>query len=331
MRRTTLGGSGIEIAQLGLGCMGMSDFYGEPNDEESMRTIHRALEVGVNMLDTADVYGVGANEELVGRAVADRRERAVIATKFGLVRDGAGAWKGVRGDPAYVRECCDASLGRLGVETIDLYYQHRVDPEVPIEDTVGAMKELVEAGKVRAIGLSEAGPETIRRAHAVHPIAALQSEYSLWTRELEREVIPLCKELGITFVAYSPLGRGMLTATVRRLSDLPEDDYRRSTPRFEGNNFERNLALVENLSSYAEEKGMTPAQVALSWVLSRSDWRSGIVAIAGTKRVRYLEQNVEASEIPLTRSEQIDLEQMFPIGAASGERYPEHRIGELGR
>jgi aryl-alcohol dehydrogenase-like predicted oxidoreductase len=331
VRRTTLGGSGIEIGQLGLGCMGMSDFYGEPDDAESIRTIHRALELGVNHLDTADVYAMGGNEELIGRALADRRDKAVIATKFGLVRSDAGEWKGVRGDAAYVRECCERSLERLGVETIDLYYQHRVDPDVPIEDTVGAMKELVEAGKVRSIGLSEAGPETIRRAHAVHPIAALQSEYSLWSRSPERDVLALCRELGITFVAYSPLGRGMLTATVRRMDQLPEGDYRRGTPRFEGGNFERNLALVENLSSYSEEKGLTPAQVALSWVLSQSDWSPGIVSIPGTKRVRYLEQNVEAADIPLTRSELIDLGALFPPGAASGERYPEHRLSELGR
>jgi aryl-alcohol dehydrogenase-like predicted oxidoreductase len=311
--------------------MGMSDFYGEPDDAESIRTIHRALELGVNHLDTADVYAMGGNEELIGRALADRRDKAVIATKFGLVRSDAGEWKGVRGDAAYVRECCERSLERLGVETIDLYYQHRVDPDVPIEDTVGAMKELVEAGKVRSIGLSEAGPETIRRAHAVHPIAALQSEYSLWSRSPERDVLALCRELGITFVAYSPLGRGMLTATVRRMDQLPEGDYRRGTPRFEGGNFERNLALVENLSSYSEEKGLTPAQVALSWVLSQSDWSPGIVSIPGTKRVRYLEQNVEAADIPLTRSELIDLGALFPPGAASGERYPEHRLSELGR
>jgi aryl-alcohol dehydrogenase-like predicted oxidoreductase len=318
MQTSRLGTQGLEVSQQGLGCMGMSEFYGAADDAESTAVIHRALELGVTLLDTADMYGVGANERLVGRAIADRREQVVLATKFGAVRGPNGERLGVRGDAAYVREACDASLQRLGVETIDLYYQHRVDPKVPIEETVGAMAELVAAGKVRFLGMSEASPETIRRAHAVHPISALQTEYSLWTRDVERKILPTVRELGIGFVAYSPIGRGFLSGRWRTPEEIPEGDFRRGHPRFQGENFARNMAIVERVRALADAKGATPAQLALAWVLQRG---ADIVPIPGTKRVPYLEENVAANEIELTRDELLELEEAAPVGAAAGERY----------
>ena len=314
-----LGTQGLEVSQLGLGCMGMSEFYGTTDEDEAVATIHRALELGIDFLDTADMYGRGANERLVGKAIGDRRDHVVLATKFGNVRNDDGS-REVRGDPAYVREACDASLHRLGLDHVDLYYQHRVDFRVPIEETVGAMAELVEAGKVRYLGLSEASPETIRRAHAVHPISALQSEYSLWTRDPEDGPLPTCRELGIGFVAYSPLGRGFLTGRIRSPEDVAEDDFRRHNPRFQGENFQRNLDLVAQVEEIAEEKGRSPGQVALAWLLSRGD---DVVPIPGTKRRRYLEENAEAVDVELTEEELERLEQAFPKGAAAGERYPD--------
>jgi aryl-alcohol dehydrogenase-like predicted oxidoreductase len=300
--------------------MGMSEFYdpSQMNDAESIRVIHRYLELGGNFLDTADMYGVGRNEELVGRAIAGRRDGVVLATKFGNVRGPAGEFLGIRGDPDYVRACCEASLRRLKVDTIDLYYQHRVDPKVPIEDTVGAMAELVRAGKVRHLGLSEAAPATIRRAAKVHPIAALQTEYSLWSRDVETDVLPAVRELGIGFVAYSPLGRGFLTGQFQRLEDLPADDYRRNSPRFQGANFQKNLDLVTKIQGLARQKNCTPSQLALAWVLAQGD---DIVPIPGTKRVRYLEENLGAAQVTLTDAERRDIEALLPMGAASGERY----------
>jgi aryl-alcohol dehydrogenase-like predicted oxidoreductase len=319
MDRRKLGTQGLEVSELGLGCMGMSEFYGTTDEGEAIATIHRALELGIDFLDTADMYGRGTNEELVGKAIADRRDEVVLATKFGNVRNDDGS-REVRGDAEYVRQACDASLRRLGLDNVDLYYQHRVDFRVPIEETVGAMAELVEAGKVRYLGLSEASPETIRRAHAVHPISALQSEYSLWTRDPEDGVLDTCRELGIGFVAYSPLGRGFLTGQIRSADDLDEGDFRRGNPRFRGDNFQRNLDLVERVAEIADEKGRTPGQIALAWVLSRGD---DVVPIPGTKRRRYLEENAEAADVELTDEELERIEQAFPKGAASGERYPD--------
>ena len=323
-----LGTNGLVASSIGLGCMGMSDFYGAANDRQSIEVIHRALDLGVALLDTADMYGVGRNEELVGRAIRDRRDAVVLATKFGNVRAPDGTFLGIDGRPEYVKQACDASLKRLGVDVIDLYYQHRVDPKTPIEDTVGAMADLVREGKVRHLGLSEAGPETIRRAHAVHPIAALQTEYSLWSRDPEDELLPLCAELGIGFVAYSPLGRGFLTGSIRSIDDLAPDDWRRQNPRFQGENFQRNLALVDAVHDLAEEKGCTAAQLALAWVLAREE---GIVPIPGTRSIERLEENVRAADLSLGDDELRRLDEIVPPGAAAGTRYPEAGMAALNR
>jgi aryl-alcohol dehydrogenase-like predicted oxidoreductase len=318
MKTRKLGQQGLEVSAEGLGCMGMSEFYGQADEGEAIRTIHRALELGVNFLDTADMYGPFTNEKLVGRAIAGRRDDVVIATKFGNVRGENGERLGIRGDAEYVRQACDGSLQRLGVDTIDLYYQHRVDKEVEIEETVGAMKELVDAGKVRYLGLSEAGPDTLRRANAVHPITALQTEYSLWTRDPEDKVLPTVRELGIGFVAYSPLGRGFLSGSIQSPDGFAEDDFRRHHPRFQGENFQKNLELVERVKEIADEKGVTPGQLALAWVLSRGE---DIVPIPGTTKVKNLEENVAAVEIELTGDELARLDEVAPKGAAAGDRY----------
>jgi aryl-alcohol dehydrogenase-like predicted oxidoreductase len=317
----------LEVSAQGLGCMGMSEFYGAADEAESIATVHRALELGVTLLDTADQYGRGANEELVGRAIADRRDRVVLATKFGVVRGDDPKVRGVRGDPEYVRQACDASLARLGVDHIDLYYQHRVDPKVPIEDTVGAMAELVAAGKVRYLGLSEAGADTIRRAHAVHPITALQSEWSLWTRDLEADVVPACRSLGIGIVAYSPLGRGFLTGRFTSTSDFAEDDFRRFG-RFAEGNLQHNLAIVEALRALAGERGVTAGQLALAWVTHRGE---DVVPIPGTKRRKYLEENVAAAALELSEVDITAIEGAVPADAVAGDRYPEPMMRLLDR
>jgi aryl-alcohol dehydrogenase-like predicted oxidoreductase len=320
LEKRELGRSGLIVSAIGLGCMGMSEFYGEADEKESIATIHLALDRGMNFLDTADMYGPFKNEELVGRAIKGRRDQVVIATKFGIVRTDDKSFRGVDGRPQYVRSACEGSLRRLGVETIDLYYQHRVDPKTPIEETVGAMAGLVREGKVRYIGLSEAGPDTLRRAAAVHPVAALQTEYSLWSRDPEDEILSVSRELGIGFVAYSPLGRGFLTGQIRRFDDLAEDDYRRFSPRFQGENFQKNLDLVGRIEEMARDKGCSPAQLALAWALAQG---KDIVAIPGTKRRKYLEENMAALEIELTAQDLSRIDEVVPKGGASGTRYPE--------
>jgi aryl-alcohol dehydrogenase-like predicted oxidoreductase len=329
MYRRNLGSEGLVVTSLGLGCMGMSEFYGTADEGESIATIHRAIELGIDFLDTADMYGPFTNERLVGKAVRGRRDEVVLATKFGNERREDGSWVGVNGKPEYVRRACDASLERLGVDTIDLYYQHRVDPEVPIEETVGAMKELVEAGKVRFLGLSEAGSETIRRAHAVHPISALQTEYSLFTRDPEDEILPTVRELGIGFVAYSPLGRGFLTGAWKSIEDLPEDDTRSARfPRFSEENFRRNVELADRVREIAAEKDATPGQLALAWLLHQGD---DIVPIPGTKRRKYLEENAAAADITLTDEDLRRIEEAMPRGSAAGERYTEQQMRAVNR
>ncbi len=327
MEQRKLGSQGLEVSAIGLGCMGMSEFYGAADEAGSIETIHRAIDLGITFLDTADMYGPFKNEELVGRALRGRRDRVVLATKFGNERRPDGSWVGINGRPEYVRAACEASLRRLGVERIDLYYQHRVDPTVPIEDTVGAMADLVRAGKVRFLGLSEAGPATIRRAHAVHPIAALQTEYSLWSRDPDDEILPAVRALGIGFVAYSPLGRGFLTGRFRRPEDLPEGDFRRSSPRFQGENFARNLRLVDTIREMATRKSVTASQLALAWVLARGP---EIVPIPGTTARRHLEENAAAASIRLSPADLAEIDRVAPKGAAAGERYPAEAMKRLG-
>ena len=328
MESRRLGGSGLEVSAIGLGCMGMSEFYGPSDDASSIGVLHHAIDLGVTFWDTADMYGTGRNEQLVGRALRGRRDRVVLATKFALQRGPDGSFIGISGRPEYVRAACDASLTRLGVDHIDLYYQHRVDPEVPIEDTVGAMAELVEAGKVLHLGLSEAGAATLRRAAAVHPIAALQSEWSLWSRDIEVEIVPTCRELGIGLVAYSPLGRGFLTGAIRRVEDLADDDWRRSNPRFAGENLERNLALVARVERLAADKGCTPAQLALAWVLAQGP---DVVPIPGTRSRTRLDENAAAITVALSTDELAAINELIPKDMAAGTRYPEAGMALINR
>lgn len=323
-----LGNQGLVVSELGLGCMGMSEFYGSRDEQEAIATIHHAIDLGVNFLDTADMYGPFTNEQLVGRAIKDRRDRVVVATKFGNVRSEDGGWLGISGKPEYVRQACDASLKRLGIDVIDLYYQHRVDLDVPIEETIGAMAELVQQGKVRYLGMSEAAPATIRRAQAIHPISALQTEYSLWSRDPEDEILPTVRQLGIGFVPYSPLGRGFLSGAIASLDDLAPDDFRRISPRFQGENFNKNLQVVEQVKAIAAEKGVTPSQLALAWLLAQGD---DIVPIPGTKRRTYLEENVGATAVTLTSEDLSRIDAVAPKGFAVGDRYPTQSMGTVNR